>query len=98
LDIGSNKPPPKTCARRFAKSKRGIASEAHYFQLTSRELEVLQRVAEGDTNKETAVESGLSVKTVEKYRENIMRKLNIHDTVGLIGYASSTGLVDCSAW
>src|SRR6185369_1507851 len=52
-------------------------------QLTSREMEVLQLIAEGKANKETAAELGVSTKTVEKHREHLMEKLDIHDTAGL---------------
>jgi DNA-binding NarL/FixJ family response regulator len=64
--------------------------------LSSRELEVLQLVAEGKANKETADELHISVKTVEKHRHNVMEKLNIHDTAGLTRYAISTGIIESS--
>ena len=48
--------------------------------LTSREMEVLQLIAEGKANKETANELGIGIKTVEKHREHVMQKLDIHDT------------------
>jgi DNA-binding NarL/FixJ family response regulator len=65
-------------------------------QLTSRELEVLQLVAEGKANKETAVELGIGMKTVEKHREHLMQKLDIHDTAGLTRYAISAGIIESS--
>jgi DNA-binding NarL/FixJ family response regulator len=65
-------------------------------QLTSREMEVLQLIAEGKANKETAAELGISMKTVEKHRENLMAKLDIHDTAGLTRYAISAGIVESS--
>jgi len=65
-------------------------------QLTSREMEVLQLIAEGKANKETAVELGISIKTVEKHREKAMQKLNIHDTAGLTRYAISAGIIENS--
>ena len=64
--------------------------------LTSREMEVLQLVAEGKANKETAVELGISIKTVEKHREHLMQKLNIHDTASLTRYAISAGIIESS--
>lgn len=64
--------------------------------LSSREAEVLQLIAEGKANKEAASELGISVKTVEKHREHLMRKLNIHDTAGLTRYAISTGIIESS--
>jgi len=63
-------------------------------QLTSRELEVLQLIAEGNANKQTASELGIGLKTVEKHREHIMEKLDIHDTAGLTRYAISTGIIE----
>jgi DNA-binding NarL/FixJ family response regulator len=65
-------------------------------QLTSREMEVLQLIAEGKANKETAAELGIGIKTVEKHREHIMQKLDIHDTAGLTRYAISTGIIESS--
>lgn len=61
--------------------------------LTPREREVLQLVAEGKTTKEIASTLGLSVKTADTHRSKIMRKLEIHDTAGLVRYAIRRGLV-----
>src|SRR5262245_13532109 len=61
--------------------------------LTPREREVLQLVAEGQTTKEIATVLGLSVKTAETHRTKIMRKLEIHETAGLVRYAIRHGLV-----
>jgi DNA-binding NarL/FixJ family response regulator len=65
-------------------------------QLTSREMEVLQLIAEGKANKQTAAELGIGIKTVEKHREHLMRKLDIHDTAGLTRYAIATGIIESS--
>jgi DNA-binding NarL/FixJ family response regulator len=65
-------------------------------ELTSREMEVLQLIAEGKANKETASELGIGVKTVEKHREHLMEKLDIHDTAGLTRYAISAGIIESS--
>ena len=65
-------------------------------QLTSREMEVLQLIAEGKANKETAAELGIGVKTVEKHREHLMQKLDLHDTAGLTRYAISAGIIESS--
>jgi DNA-binding NarL/FixJ family response regulator len=64
--------------------------------LSSREVEVLQLIAEGKANKQTAVELGISTKTVEKHRTRLMRKLNIHDTAGLTRYAITAGIIENS--
>ena len=65
-------------------------------ELTSREMEVLQLIAEGKANKETAAELGIGMKTVEKHREHLMQKLDIHDTAGLTRYAISAGIIESS--
>ena len=62
--------------------------------LTSREMEVLQLVAEGKANKQIAAELGISIKTVEKHRDHLMHKLDIHDTAGLTRYAISSGIIE----
>jgi DNA-binding NarL/FixJ family response regulator len=63
-------------------------------ELTSREMEVLQLVAEGNANKQTAAEIGISTKTVEKHREHLMQKLGIHNTAGLTRYAICAGVIE----
>jgi DNA-binding NarL/FixJ family response regulator len=63
-------------------------------QLTSRESEVLQLIAEGLPNKQIAGELFISIKTVEKHRQQVMNKLNIHDVAGLTRYAISKGVVE----
>ena len=65
-------------------------------RLSSREMEVLQLIAEGKANKETAAELGISIKTVEKHREKLMSKLALHDTAGLTRYAISAGIIESS--
>ncbi|MGQ0553587.1 MAG: response regulator [Planctomycetota bacterium] len=68
-------------------------------RLTSREAEVLQLVAEGKANKQTATELHISIKTVEKHRQRLMSKLDIHDVAGLTRYAIAVGSIagrDCN--
>jgi DNA-binding NarL/FixJ family response regulator len=62
--------------------------------LSDRERQVLQLVAEGKTNKETASILDISPKTAEFHRASIMEKLGIHDTAGLVRYAIRLGLID----
>jgi DNA-binding CsgD family transcriptional regulator len=62
--------------------------------LTSREVEVLQMVAEGRVNKQIAAALNRSMKTVEKHRQQLMDKLNIHDIAGLTRYAIAHGIVE----
>lgn len=61
--------------------------------LSIRELEVLRLVAGGKSSKEAAVELGISIRTVEKHRFNIMKKLDIHKVSGLVKYAIREGLI-----
>lgn len=63
-------------------------------RLTSREAEVLQLVAEGKANKQTATELRISIKTVEKHRQSLMSKLDIHDVAGLTRYAIAIGTIE----
>jgi DNA-binding NarL/FixJ family response regulator len=79
----------KSLDRSGAQKKRAV-------QLTSREMEVLQLIAEGKANKQTASELGIGLKTVEKHREHLMEKLDIHDTAGLTRYAISAGIIESS--
>jgi len=65
--------------------------------LTTREAEVLQLIAEGRPNKQIAAELCISIKTVEKHRQQVMNKLNIHDIAGLTRYAISKGVIESSA-
>jgi DNA-binding NarL/FixJ family response regulator len=88
-------------ARRFSRlhpqsSDRAGKLKPSLAQLTSRELEVLQLIAEGKANKEMAAELGIGVKTIEKHRENLMKKLDIHDTAGLTRYAINAGIIENS--
>ncbi len=61
--------------------------------LTDREREVLQYLAEGTSNEEIAVSLVISPKTVERHRENIMRKLNLHSRTELVRYAIRKGII-----
>jgi DNA-binding NarL/FixJ family response regulator len=62
-------------------------------KLTPRQIEVLRMVAEGHRTREIAARLKLSVKTVESHRGEIMKRLAIHDVVGLVRYAMRVGLV-----
>jgi len=62
--------------------------------LSSREVEVLQLIAEGKPNKQVAAELGVSFKTVDKHRQNLMNKLDIHDVAGLTRYAIAEGIIE----
>lgn len=70
-------------------SKDGLAPEP----LTGRERAIVQLLAEGRSNKEVAAELGISVKTAETHRANIMRKLDLHGTSDLVHYAVRNGMI-----
>ncbi len=61
--------------------------------LTPREREVLTYIAEGFTNREIAETLVISIKTVDRHRENIMNKLDLHNRVALVKYAIEKGLI-----
>lgn len=63
-------------------------------QLTPREREVLQLIAEGLANKQIAAELGISIKTIEKHRQQVMNKLGLHDVASLTRHAISKGMVE----
>ena len=65
-----------------------------YDQLTPREREVLILIAEGLSNGEIADKLVISIKTVDRHRENIMRKLNMHNRIELVKYAIRKGLIE----
>ena len=71
----------------------GAESTDTFEQLTPREREVLQLIAEGHTNNQIARQMMISVKTVEKHRTNLMAKLNIHDVAGLVRLAVKHKLI-----
>ncbi|HTD66912.1 MAG TPA: response regulator transcription factor [Candidatus Limnocylindria bacterium] len=87
----------KQLKHQYEKSpKRAGLSKKRSANLSAREVEVLQLIAEGKANKETADELGISIKTVEKHRQHLMEKLDIHDTAGLTRYAISAGIIESS--
>jgi DNA-binding NarL/FixJ family response regulator len=81
----------QSLSREKAEAFRGTGASGG---LTVREAEVLQLIAEGFPNKRIAAELEISIKTVEKHRQQVMNKLNIHDTAGLTRYSLSRGLLE----
>jgi DNA-binding NarL/FixJ family response regulator len=71
-------------------SKEGGTAEP----LTARERTIIQLLAEGKSNKEVAAELGISVKTAETHRANIMRKLDLHSTSDLVRYAVRNRIIE----
>jgi DNA-binding NarL/FixJ family response regulator len=82
-------------ARNFALNRSGI-EKPDAKRLTPREMEVLQLTAEGNPNKMTADILKISIKTVEKHRQSLMAKIDIHDTAGLTRYAIAEGIIESS--
>ena len=76
---------------------RGVFVKKWSGGLTSRETEVLQLIAEGKPNKQIAGELSISIKTVEKHRQHVMTKLDIHDVAGLTRYAIAKGIIETRA-
>lgn len=71
--------------------------EGHYTRaasLTNREREILQLIAEGHTNQQIAQRLFISVRTVEFHRANIIEKLGVHDTAGLVKYAIQSKIIN----
>ena len=64
--------------------------------LTAREREILQLIAESHSTKEVAQKLNISVKTAENHRNNLMKKLDLHDAASLTRYAFQHGLIVCS--
>lgn len=61
--------------------------------LTRRELEILQLIAESNSTRQIAEKLGISAKTAENHRTNLMRKLDLHDVAGLTRYAITNGII-----
>ena len=81
-------------ARRLTAVVRGVTEEQDLLgQLTARERQVLVGVAQGRTNREIALELGISHRTVETHRESLMRKLGIRTVAGLTRVALEAGLI-----
>jgi DNA-binding NarL/FixJ family response regulator len=72
---------------------QGSRRPLHAPKLTVRETEVLRLISQGRANKQIAEDLSISIKTVEKHRQSLMNKLNIHEAAGLTRYAVSEGLV-----
>lgn len=77
----------------YIKRTKGLKTESKSPELTHREKEVLQLIAEGRTNHEVAEKLFISVRTVEFHRANIMHKLQIKDLANLIKYAIQKGII-----
>lgn len=85
---------PSDALEKYEKHKKSGKKTDEFSRLTNREREILQLIAEGYTSKMIGEKKFISVKTVENHRANIMNKLDIHETAGLVRYAIQIGLVD----
>ncbi|HET6847082.1 MAG TPA: response regulator transcription factor [Anaerolineales bacterium] len=77
----------------YLNQEHPASEKAQLDGLTAREREVLTYLAEGTTNEEIAVSLVISPKTVERHRENIMQKLNLHSRAELVRYAIRKGII-----
>lgn len=77
----------------YLEGRKTLKSSTPWDTLTQREREVLKLIAEGYKNKDIADYLYISVKTVEKHRANLMRKLDLHSTLALTAFAMEKGLV-----
>ena len=77
----------------YLEGKESSSSITSWQKLSQREREVLKLIAEGYKNKEIAEDLCISLKTVEKHRANLMKKLDLHNAAGLTVYAVERGLV-----
>jgi DNA-binding NarL/FixJ family response regulator len=78
----------------YLEGKEVSLSVSSWQKLSQREREVLKLIAEGYKNKEIAEDLCISLKTVEKHRANLMKKLDLHNAAGLTVYAVDKGLVN----
>jgi DNA-binding NarL/FixJ family response regulator len=79
----------------YLEGQKGLSSQSPLRSLTARETEVLKLIAEGYRNRQIADLLGISVKTVERHRANLMKKLDLHSGAALTAFALEKGLV-CS--
>jgi len=77
----------------FLLPEKEFKTKPYIEKLTNRELEILKMVVHGHTNRSVAEQLRLSIKTVEKHRSNLMKKLDIHNITGLTDFAVGHGLV-----
>ncbi|MNT62585.1 Oxygen regulatory protein NreC [compost metagenome] len=75
------------------KHSRKRPSGSTTMQLTARQLEILRLIARGESTRSIADGLGLSVKTIEAHRSQIMHRLQIHDVPGLVLFAVREGII-----
>lgn len=77
----------------YLSSKKNSAPVTQWDTVTPREKQILKLIAEGNSNKDTAEYLFISIKTVEKHRANLMKKLELHNASALTAYAIDKGIV-----
>lgn len=77
----------------YLHGKKNVEIKSGYDTLTARERETLKLIAEGARNKDIANFMGISVKTAEKHRSNLMKKLNLHSISAITAFAAKKGLI-----
>ena len=81
---------------RWLRARQRAAEEGKFSkrgrELSEREIEVLELIADGFSNRAMATKLAISIKTVEKHRQAAMHKLDIHEVAGLTRYAISRGI------
>jgi DNA-binding NarL/FixJ family response regulator len=77
----------------YLEGQKGLSNQSPFRVLTTRETEVLKLIAEGYKNRQIADLLGISVKTVERHRANLMKKLDLHSGAALTAFALENGLI-----
>lgn len=83
----------KTVIDEYVRRVQDVAPPDSYSQLTPREREILQLIAEGYTNREISEQLVISAKTAAVHRTNIMQKLDLHNMADLTKYAIRKGII-----
>lgn len=83
----------ETIIEGYLHGKRSVEVKTGYEALTARERETLKLIAEGVKTREVADFMGISVKTAEKHRSNLMKKLNLHNVSAITAFAAKKGLI-----
>lgn len=78
--------------------RQAKVTDAAYGSLTPREQEILRLTAEGQSKSKIAAHLGISPRTVENHRANLMAKLDLHSTLEMVRYAAKIGLIDVDNW
>jgi DNA-binding NarL/FixJ family response regulator len=74
------------------------ASDQRYSLLSPREQQIMRHLCEGETSRAIAATLGLSLKTVENHKTNLMKKLDVHSKLELVRYAARLGVIDVEQW